>query len=66
MCVSVATVMFAMAGVSHRLSWSSMTCRRSTAASGSLPSPGTIWRLTTLRAVRAVFGLQRTATCSSR
>ena len=62
MWLRVSTVMFAIAGVSHRLSCSAMTCRRSTAAIGSLPSAGTMWRLTTLRAVRCVFGLQRTAT----
>ena len=44
----------ATGGVSQRRSCSSMTCLRSTAGSGSLPSVGTIWRLTTLR---AVFGV---------
>ena len=66
MWVGVSTTMFAMAGISQRFSCSAMTCRRSTAANGSLPSAGTMWRLTTLRAVRCVSGLQRTAICFSR
>ena len=38
-------VMFAIAGVSHRLSCCAKTWLRSTAASGSLPRAGTMWRL---------------------
>ena len=63
---SVSTTMFAIAGVPERRWCSSVTCLRSTAGSGSLPSAGTIWRLIAVRAVFAVFGLQRTATCFSR
>ena len=66
MWLRVSTAMFAIAGISQRLSCSAMTWLRSTAWSGSLPSAGTMWRLTTLRAVRCVFGLQRTAMWSSR
>ena len=66
MWLRVSTAMLAIAGISQRLSCIAMTWLRSTAWSGSLPSAGTMWRLTTLRAVRCVFGLQRTVTWSSR
>ena len=63
---SVSTTRFAMIGVSLSLWCNPATWARSTASAGILPSAGRMCFRTACPYISTVFGLQRTATCSSR